>query len=304
MTANEPVMAGLPHSEQDRSGPVLRAGNTNCGGCGMSNGHLFMSRAAGNDYQIQMVIPACCGIVTPGQFPYSNYGVPVVASTFGGAAAVACGLSEVANQNDDGYRVVVWAGDGGTYDIGFATMSASAERNDDIMYVCYDNEIYGNTGGQRSSATPKGASTTTTPKGKDVGKKDIMGILGAHGIPYATTISLAHPEDAIRKFKKALGMKGFRFVHILAPCPTGWKSEPGEGIEIVRLGVKAGLFPIFEIEDGFKYTINVEPEMCDESLGDYLSKQGRFRKSGVTVADLRESIDRYWRRLRLLSRDE
>ena len=227
-TCVEPALSGMAQTPKDRPTPILRPGNTNCGGCGMSIGLNMLSRAVGST-QVQIVIPACCGIVTAGPYPYSAYGAPVVASTFASAAAVATGLAHVARLNGEDTRVVCWAGDGGTYDIGLATLSAAAERNEDILYICYDNEIYGNTGGQRSGATPEGAATTTTPSGKDVDKKDILGIMASHGIPYAASVSLAHPEDTLRKMRHALQSRGFRFLHILSPCPTRLEVGAGRG---------------------------------------------------------------------------
>ena len=282
-----------------RDEPILRPGNTNCGGCGMSVGLNLLSRAVG-DTPIQVVIPACCGIVTPGHFPNSAYGAPVVAATFASAAAVATGLAHTARLNGERTRVICWAGDGGTYDIGLATVSAAAERNEDLLYICYDNEIYGNTGGQRSSATPRGAVTTTTPRGKDLGKKDILAILAAHRIPYAASISLAHPEDAVRKMRLALDMPGFCFLHILSPCPTGWKSEPADGIELIRLAVRSGLFPICEVFDGARTEINVQPDLSDEALETYFRLQGRFGKAGVDLEVMREAVTETWDRLRRL----
>jgi len=296
----EPLLGGVVQTAGDRAEPVLRAGNTNCGGCGMSIGLNMLGHAAA-DTPIQLVIPACCGIVTAGPFPYSAYGAPTVAATFASAAAFACGLTHAARLNGDATRVVCWAGDGGTYDIGMATLSAAAERNDDILYICYDNEIYGNTGGQRSSATPLGASTTTTPGGKEVPKKDIIGIMAAHGIPYAATVSLAHPDDALRKLRYALHAKGFRFLHMLAPCPTCWKSEPAEGIELVRLAVRSGLFAVYEVFEGYRTVINVEPEHSREALERYFKGQGRFRKAGAELTEVRAQIERSWRRLRARS---
>jgi len=293
----EPLLEGMVGTAEDRCEPLLRQGNTNCGGCGMSVILNFLSHAVGQR-KVQMVIPACCGIVTPGKFPDSAYGAPVVAATFASAAAIGTGLARVAKQNGDDTRVICFAGDGGTYDIGMATISAAAERNEDILYICYDNEIYGNTGGQRSSATPMGASTTTTPTGKVIGKKDMVSIMAAHGIPYVASISLGHPEDTMRKLKLALDMEGFRFLHVLAPCPTGWKSEPAEGIELVRLAIRAGLFPIYEVFDGYRTRINIEPEMSDADLERYLAGQGRFRKGDAKLADLRAAIDRHWKGLR------
>ena len=295
--AHEPVIGGMAQTDADRCEPLLRAGNTNCGGCGMSIGLMMLSRAVA-DRPVQMVIPACCAIVTAGNFPFSAYGAPTVASTFASAAAVATGLAHVARLNDEATRVICWAGDGGTYDIGLATLSAAAERNEDVLYICYDNEIYGNTGGQRSSATPFGAATSTTPLGKDVEKKDIVAIMAAHRIPYAASISLAHPEDTMRKMQLALEMKGFRFLHILAPCPTGWKSEPAEGIELVRHAVRSGLFAVYEVFGGARTVINVEPAMSAESLTRYLQLQGRFRKADVDVAHVMKGVEQRWRELR------
>mgnify|MGYP000037109188 CR=1 FL=1 len=173
---------------------LLRPGNTNCGGCGMSIGLTMLGRAldeAGDN--CTLVIPACCGIVTAGAFPTTSYGVPTLATTFASSPAVASGVASIRDLNEESGQVICWAGDGGTYDIGLATLSAAAERNENIIYICYDNEIYGNTGGQRSSATPAGARTATTPYGKTEGKKDIMSIMAAHRIPYAATMSIAHP---------------------------------------------------------------------------------------------------------------
>ena len=296
----EPALHGMAHTIVDRREPLLRPGNTNCGGCGMSIALQMLSRALGHE-PVQVVIPACCGIVTAGPFPHSAYGAPVVATTFASAAAVATGLARVAQMNGDATRVVCFAGDGGTYDIGMATLSAAAERDEDLLYLCYDNEIYGNTGGQRSSATPAGAVTTNTPEGKPEQKKDILAVMAAHRIPYAASISLAHAEDAHRKFKHALALKGFRFLHVLSPCPTGWKSEPALGLELVRLAVRSGLFPVYEIFDGKRHVVNIEPDFSDEALDMYLSLQRRFQKSGLTAADLRPAIDRYWQNLRALS---
>ena len=215
--------------------------------------------------------------------------------------AAASGVASVAALNGEDLRVIVLAGDGGTFDIGFASLSAAAERNEDILYICYDNEIYGNTGGQRSSATPAGAVTTNTPDGKVEQKKDILAIMAAHRIPYAASLSLAHAEDALRKLRYALDLKGFRFLHVLSPCPTGWKSEPALGLELVRLAVRSGLFPVYEIFDGKRHVVNIEPDFSDEALDMYLSLQRRFQKSGLGAADLRPAIDRNWQNLRALS---
>jgi pyruvate ferredoxin oxidoreductase beta subunit/2-oxoisovalerate ferredoxin oxidoreductase beta subunit len=297
---DEPMLGGMAQTVLDRPEPLLRPGNTNCGGCGLSTLLQMMRRAVG-DRPVQLVIPASCAAVAGGAFPQSTYGVPTLMTTFASAAASASGVATVAELNGEETRVICLAGDGGTFDIGMACLSAAAERNEDILFICYDNEIYGNTGGQRSSATPAGAIATNLPHAKPEQKKDLLSILAAHRIPYAASLSLAHAEDTVRKLRRALDLKGFRLLHVLSPCPTGWKSEPALGMELVRLAVRSGLFPVFEIFDGKRYVINIEPDFSDEALDMYLSLQRRFQKSGLGAADLRPAIDRYWQNLRALS---
>lgn len=289
----EPILEGIAQTGADRPSPLLRPGNTNCGGCGMSIALNMLSRAIA-DRKVQIVIPACCGIVTAGPYPYSAYGAPVIASTFAAAAAVATGMARVAAANGENTRILCFAGDGGTYDIGVATISAAAERNENILFVCYDNEIYGNTGGQRSSATPLGAATSTTPAGKRVEKKDMIAVMAAHHIPYAASISMAHPEDMMRKLHRALDGEGFRFIHILAPCPTGWKSEPSEGIELLRLAVASGLYPVIEVVDGSEWTVNIDPTFSEHALKAFIQGQGRFARSGVPIEEVRTAILDSW----------
>ena len=187
----------------------------------------------------------------------------------------------------------------GTYDIGMATLSAAAGRNENILYICYDNEIYGNTGGQRSSATPPGARTTTTPSGKQEAKKDIVGILAAHGIPYAATLSIAHPEDVRRKLLHAFKTPGMKFLLIHSPCPTGWKSEPGDSIQLVRLAVQSGLFPLYEVFDGARYRINIEPDWTDPSA--YFAKQRRFRKDQIDLETTKRVCRERYERLKVMA---
>jgi pyruvate ferredoxin oxidoreductase beta subunit/2-oxoisovalerate ferredoxin oxidoreductase beta subunit len=296
----EPALGGMAETALDRCEPLFRKGNTNCGGCGMSITLQMLRRAVG-ERRTQLIIPASCAAVAGGTFPQSAFGVPTLMTTFASAAAAASGVASVAALNGEDIRVIVLAGDGGTFDIGFASLSAAAERNEDILYICYDNEIYGNTGGLRSSATPQGAVTTNTPDGKAEPKKDILAILAAHRIPYAASLSLAHAEDTHRKLRHALDQKGFRFLHVLSPCPTGWKSEPALGLELVRLAVRSGLYPVYEIFDGKRHVVNIEPDFSDEALDMYLSLQRRFQKSGLTAAQLRPSIDRNWQNLRALT---
>lgn len=273
---------------------ILRAGNTNCAGCGMSLALQLIEQAFDGD-RPQMVIPACCGIVTAGQFPTSAYGVPVAASTFASAAAVATGVNAVTEINKEQTTTMCWTGDGGTYDIGFATLSSAAERNEDIIYFCYDNEIYGNTGGQRSSATPEGVKTSTSPFGKPEVKKDIMRIMVGHHIPYAATLSVAHPDDFKRKIRHARQTKGFRFFLILSPCPTGWKSEPAESVDLIQLAVRSGLFPLYEVLNGRDYRINERPD--DTPIEEYTKRQRRYKSETIDPASIRHHIEEQWKYL-------
>lgn len=278
---------------------LLRCGNTNCAGCGMSIGLQFLNQGLGQERPI-FAIPACCGIVTAGAFPSSAYGAPVAATTFASSPAVATGLSTILRLNGDASPVICWAGDGGTYDIGIATLSAAAERNEDIIYICYDNEIYGNTGGQRSSATPEGISTTTSPFGKGERKKDIMAVMAGHRIPYAATLSVAHRDDFLRKIRTARQISGFRFLVMLSPCPTGWKSEAEESVDLVRHAVGCGLFPLYEVFDGIRYRINARPDGTPLEM--YASRQRRYRGSHVDLETIRRRIDEQWQYLNAMAR--
>ncbi len=273
---------------------MLRPGNTNCAGCGMSIGLRWLEEAL-ETLRPTLVIPASCSIVTAGAFPTSAYGVPTAASTFASAAAIATGISAVHALNDEKDPVVCWTGDGGTYDIGMATLSAAAERNENIIYICYDNEIYGNTGGQRSGATPEGVRTATTAAGKKEEKKDIMAIMAAHRVPYAATLSIAHREDFLRKIHTARDMQGFRFLLMLSPCPTGWKSEPEESIELIRTAVRCGLFPVYEVFDGARYRINIRPD--GTPIADYTTHQRRYTSATVDPKHLEGYVQRQWHKL-------
>jgi pyruvate/2-oxoacid:ferredoxin oxidoreductase beta subunit len=192
-------------------------------------------------------------------------------------------------------QVMAWAGDGGTFDIGLQSLSGCAERNDDIIYVCYDNEAYMNTGIQRSSATPimSWTSTTPNPAFNDTPKKDIMEILAAHRIPYAATVSPAFPEDFLKKMGRAKETRGFRFIHILSSCPPGWKFSSENSLKISRLAVETKTFPLYEIENGRKYTLTHMPKGLP--VGEYLKLQGRFSHLGPEqIRAIQRNVDEEW----------
>ena len=198
-----------------------------CAGCSDSLALRYVLKAAGPD--TVLVIPACCTSVIQGIYPNTAFNVPVYNIAFGAAAACASGMSNAFRQASKKTNVIVYAGDGGTLDIGIQAMSGAFERGTDFLYICYDNEAYGNTGMQRSGGTPLGAITTTTPAGKTDFKKDIDAIIAAHNPPYQATAAAAYPQDLFKKVQKALTFRGPSFIHILAPA------RPAGGIRPRRL---------------------------------------------------------------------
>jgi len=277
---------------------LVGSGNLACQGCGATLAMRYVLKALGQ--RTVLCIPACCWSVIDGPFPYSCLGVPVYHCAFETAASTASGVKAGLEMvGDTETTVVAWGGDGGTFDIGIQALSGAAERNDDIIYVCYDNEAYMNTGIQRSSATPYGAWTTTTPVKhfKDRPKKDIDAIMAAHRIPYVATGSVAFPEDVYKKAKKAKDIKGTRFLHIFAPCPTGWKSRPEDSIKLARMVVQNSIFPLYEIENGEKYTLSIKVK-DKKPIIDYLKLQGRFRHlTEDEIKLMQEEVDKNWERL-------
>jgi pyruvate/2-oxoacid:ferredoxin oxidoreductase beta subunit len=251
-------------------------GNLGCPGCGASIAINHALKGLGE--KTVLVIPACCFAIMAGPYPMTALKVPILHTAFATAAVAAAGVRAGLDMRGDRQTTVVaWAGDGGTFDIGIQALSGAAERNDDIIFVCYDNEAYMNTGVQRSSATPYGTRTTTTPGigWKKTRKKNIMEIMAAHRIPYAATANIAFPDDFVRKFVKARETRGgTRFVHVFSSCPTGWGVPSSMAVKIARLATRTNIFPLYEIENGTDWTLNLEGDL---PVGDYLASQGRFR---------------------------
>jgi 2-oxoisovalerate ferredoxin oxidoreductase beta subunit len=276
---------------------ILAPGHFACPGCGGTLTMRYMLKALGR--KVVVVIPACCWSVIDGPVPYSAAGVPVFHTAFETAASTACGVKAgLEIQGDHETTVVAFAGDGGTFDIGFQALSGAAERNEDLMYICYDNEAYMNTGIQRSSATPFGAWTTTTPAEapKAEKKKNIVEILAAHRIPYLATASVAYPDDMIAKIQKAKDIRGFRFIHVFSPCPPGWKFEPEDSIKISRMAIESRVFPLLEIFDGVDYRLSRKPE--GTPVRDYIKSQGRFRHlKDEQIEVIQRNVDEEWERL-------
>ena len=282
------VAENLPDRE------LMHPGHVGCPGCGATLAMRFALKALGE--KTMVVIPACCWGVIAGPHPQTALKVPVMHTAFATAGAAASGLRAALDmRGDTETTVMAWAGDGGTFDIGFQALSAAVERNEDFIYVCYDNEAYMNTGVQRSSSTPYGSRTTTTPGGawKKDRKKNIVEILAAHRIPYAATASIAYPDDLIAKFHRAAALKGgTRFIHVLAPCPAGWGMPSEMTVRIARLAVQTHMFPLYEVADGRRYTLNARGE---RPVADYLKLQGRFSHlTAGDVADIQAMVDEQW----------
>jgi pyruvate ferredoxin oxidoreductase beta subunit len=245
-------------ASRDRSN-ALTCGHRACQGCGEALGARYAIDAAmraTNNNLIAVNATGCLEVFTT-PYPETSWQIPWIHSLFGNAAAVASGVAAAMRvKNRPDVRVIAQGGDGGTTDIGFGCLSGMFERNDDVLYICYDNEAYMNTGVQRSSATPPTARTATTPAvGKEPGNvfgtgKSVPKIAVAHGIPYVATATVADLHDLERKVLKAIGLHGARYIHIHVPCPLGWGSASHDTIRLARLAVECGLFPLFEAEHG------------------------------------------------------
>lgn len=272
----------------------LYKGNTACAGCSAMLALRYILKAAGPNTII--VNPACCSTVCQGTYPRSAYGVPVLNIAFAAAAAAADGIASA--KRNKGKNVIVFAGDGGTVDIGIQSLSGAIERNANILYVCYDNEAYSNTGMQKSGSTPYGAITTTTPTGRKDSKKDIDFIIMAHKPVYMATASAAYPKDIYKKVKKALTLHGTKFIHIHSPCPSGWRYPMEKSVEIGKLAVKTGMWFLYEYENG-KITLSPPTVVALKKpapVEDYIKMQGRFK--GADMENIKVEASKAMERIR------
>ena len=282
----------IPSSEN------LGRGHLACAGCGAAVSMRLTLKALGE--KTVVVFPASCWSIIPGPWPYSSLGIPAIHAGFVTGGATASGVRAALDiRGDHDTIVAVWAGDGGTFDIGIQALSGAAERNEDFIYICNDNEAYMNTGTQRSSATPCFAWTTTTPAyhPKEEQKKDIMAIMADHHIPYAATATIAYPEDFLRKMEKARQIRGTRFIHLLSPCPPGWKIPSELTVKLSRLAVRSRVFPLYEIENE---RVTIQEELMKERVPvqEYLKLQGRFSHlKGQEIESAQKMVDHQWDRL-------
>jgi len=261
----------------------LAPGHRMCSGCGVTIGVRQILLAAPKD--VIVVTATGCLEVSTVAYPYTAWRCPWVHVAFENAAAVASGIEaalKALERKGYGKRhpVIAFGGDGGTYDIGIQALSGALERGHRLLYVCYDNEAYMNTGIQRSGGTPYGTWTTTTPfgkvrPGKTEVKKNLMGIVVAHGIPYAATASISHWKDLMNKVRKALSYDGPSFIHLLTPCNRGWRFDPAQTIRIAKLAVETRYFPLYEVENGV-YRITV-PVPRPKPIEEFIKVQGRLR---------------------------
>ncbi|MFC1965364.1 pyruvate synthase subunit PorB [Chloroflexota bacterium] len=281
-------------------------GHRACIGCGEALAVRLACKALGPN--VIVVSATGCMEVVSSQLPWTSWRVPWIHTLFENAASVASGIESglkamrrKGKSPDRDVHVVAMAGDGGTSDIGLQALSGALERGHDFLYLCFDNEAYMNTGIQRSSATPFGASTTTSPAGKQsIGqvtrKKNMPAIAAAHDIPYVATACPSYPFDLMDKVAKAVAVPGPAYVHIFSVCPTGWRCPTELTIKIGRLAVQTGVFPLYEIENS-KYKLNVNIAKR-KPVNDYLKLQGRFRHlSEETIKEIQDRVDKEYTKI-------
>ncbi|MDD6289494.1 MAG: thiamine pyrophosphate-dependent enzyme [Eggerthellales bacterium] len=292
----------------------LAAGHRLCGGCGASICVRQVLMGVPEDAQVVVANATGCLEVSTTIYPYNSWKVPFVHNAFANAAATISGV-EAAFKGlqaagkipaDKKVKFVAFGGDGGTYDIGMQSLSGAMERGHDMVYVCYDNGAYMNTGIQRSSATPKGAWATTSEvgaaqQGKPQVRKDLSSVIAAHGVRYVGQSTVGHWKDLVSKAEKAFSVEGPAFLNVLAPCPRGWRIPSDQTLEISRLAVNTRFWPLFEVEDGV-WKLTPVKEKDQRPLEDFLRPQGRFKhllKPGneALLQELKDDVDAYWRYL-------
>lgn len=299
----------LSLKELSKKEVLLTAGHRMCSGCGAPPVVKMVLLAS--DYPVIATNATGCLEVSTCISEYTAWKIPWMHSAFENAAATAAGIETMykslkkQGKIDKEIKFIAFGGDGGTYDIGFQSLSGAMERWHDMLYICYDNGAYMNTGIQRSSATPFGADTTTCPAGSAIpGKlqqrKDLTKIMAAHGIPYVAQASPSHWSDLMKKVRKALEIKGPKFMNIIAPCNRGWRSRTDDAILLSRLAVETCYWPLYEIENGVT-RITVKPKE-KKPLVDFLKPQGRFKhmfapENEWMLKQAQEEVDKNWERL-------
>lgn len=294
MIGTPPLLGSLRHLDMDslEFRDMFHPGHSACPGCGEAQAIKFLLNALGPD-TLMVTLPSCLTVIASGGLA-SSFGVPVLSMAFAAGAAAASGLSRALRLRGEGHKTVcVLAGDGGTYDIGIQAISGAAERGENVLYVCLNNEGYMNTGAQKSSASPLHASTGSTPAGKPTAKKEMMEVVAAHRVPYAATATVAFPDDLQAKVRRAKAIPGFKYLEILTPCLPGWGMADGHSVRSSRLAVETRYFPLYEVVDGVEYTINRHP--LGLPVERFLELQDRFRHlTREQVAAIQADVDRRW----------
>jgi len=298
--------------ELSRREERLTGGHRLCAGCGASV--AVRQVLLGTEDPVVAGSATGCLEVSTTPFPFTAWNVPFIHNAFENSAATMSGV-EAAYQAlkrkgkipaDKKIKFVAFGGDGGTYDIGLQSLSGAMERGHDMIYVCYDNGAYMNTGIQRSGSTPFGASTTTSPagkvrQGKPQARKDLTQIMAAHNIPYVAQASISHWKDLVKKAEKAFAVEGPAFINVMAPCPRGWRTPNEKTIEIAKLAVQTGFWPLYEVEDG-EWKLNFKPKEL-KPVEDFLKPQGRFKhlfKPGNEhlLEEWQNQVNRNWDQLK------
>ncbi|GHU61625.1 thiamine pyrophosphate domain-containing TPP-binding protein [Clostridia bacterium] len=292
----------------------LAPGHRMCAGCGSTVAVRAVMRALRPEDKAVVTLATSCLEVSTMTYPYTSWEDSYIHTAFENAAATTSGVvaGYAAKKNkgklDETYKFITFGGDGGTYDIGFQSLSGAMERGTDMVYVCYDNEAYMNTGIQRSSSTPMYADTTTSAVGVDsVGKpqykKDLTAIMAAHRIPYvAQTTFLGNFKDLHHKAETAIYTEGPAFLNVMAPCPRGWRYEEADLMDICKAAVETCVWPLFEVVEG-EWILNYEPKN-KLPVTEYLKLQGRFKhlfkpENAVLLERIQDDVDRRWEELRL-----
>jgi pyruvate ferredoxin oxidoreductase beta subunit len=299
----------LTLKELSKKEVLLSSGHRLCAGCGAPTVVKMVLLAT--DYPVIASNATGCLEVSSCISDYTAWKIPWIHNAFENAAATISGVETMyrslkkQGKIDKEIKFIAFGGDGGTYDIGLQSLSGAMERGHDMLYVCYDNEAYMNTGIQRSSATPRGADTTTRPAGsvipgKTEKRKNLTKIMAAHNIPYAAQASPSHWMDLMKKVRKAMEIKGPKFINIISPCNRGWRSKTDDSIMLSRLAVDTCYWPLYEIEYGAT-RITFKPKE-KKPIEDFFKPQGRFKhlfrpENEWIIKEIQEDIDRDWERL-------
>jgi pyruvate ferredoxin oxidoreductase beta subunit len=303
------IYGGLKMALKDfpREEYVLQ-GSAACPGCPATMALRTVLKALGK--KTIMVVPACCTAVIQSLYPTTSFNIPIMNIAFEASAAGASGVrAALDQQGKKDYTVLAWAGDGGTYDIGLQALSGALERQTNFIYICYNNQIYSNTGIQRSGATPMGAWTTTTVGGKNEFRKEMSEIIRAHHLPYTAQASVSKPMDLFNKVKKAKSIIGPRYIEILAPCPPGWRFGMDKTVDMGDLALDTGAWALFEsvnekVVFNGKSKLILEEKVKPKPIEEWMKYQGRFKHLFVPKRDekrltqIQQHTDQMWDRYR------